>query len=104
MMYLAGVADSIKTARSMGITTLEDPGRYGLTLVLGGGEVTLLDMTSAYSVFAVGGEKHPYQKILRVEDSSGRVLEEYKNSSQVVLSKNTALSISSILSDIEAKK
>ena len=104
MIYLSGVADSIKTARGLGITTLEDPNRYGLTLVLGGGEVTLLDMTSAYGVFAAGGERHSYQKILKVEDADGKVLEEYKNSSQSVLSKNTALMISSILSDNKAKE
>jgi membrane peptidoglycan carboxypeptidase len=104
MIYLAGVADSIKTARSMGITTLENPDKYGLTLVLGGGEVSLLDITSAYGVFATGGDRHPYQKILKVEDLSGKVLEEYRDSSQTVLPKNTALEISSVLSDIEAKK
>ncbi len=104
MLYLTGIADSIKTARSMGITTLTNPDQYGLTLVLGGGEVTLLDMTSAYGSFADNGTRHPYQKILKVEDASGNVLEEYKDSPQTVLPKNTALMISSILSDIEAKK
>ena len=104
MIYLAGIADSIKTARSMGIATLEDPARYGLTLVLGGGEVSLLDMVSAYGVFAANGDRHPYQRILKIEDASGNILEENKNISQTVLPKNTALIISSILSDTEAKK
>lgn len=104
MIYLTGIDNSIKTAREMGITTLTDKNQYGLTLVLGGGEVNLLDMTSAYSVFADNGNRHPYQKILRVEDADGNVLEEYKDAPQTVLPKNTTLMISDVLSDIEAKK
>jgi 1A family penicillin-binding protein len=104
MLYLSGIADSIKTARSMGITTLTNPDQYGLTLVLGGGEVTLLDMTSAYGGFATGGIRHPYQDILKVEDASGKVLEQYSDKPQTVLPKNTALMISSILSDNKAKE
>ena len=52
LLYLAGIANSLQLAKSMGISTLGDPNQYGLTLVLGGGEVTLLDMTSAYGTFA----------------------------------------------------
>ncbi|MFY9463021.1 MAG: transglycosylase domain-containing protein, partial [Candidatus Sungiibacteriota bacterium] len=43
VLYLAGIPDSIATAQTMGITTLTQPDRYGLSLVLGGAEVTLLD-------------------------------------------------------------
>jgi len=53
LLYLVGVSDSIKMAQNLGISTLvNDPNRYGLSLVIGGGETTLLDMTSAFSVFA----------------------------------------------------
>src|SRR3990167_7946994 len=58
VLYLSGITDSIKTAEDMGITTLADANRYGLTLVLGGGEVTLLELTGAYSVFASDGVKN----------------------------------------------
>ena len=47
ILYLAGVADSLKTASDMGITTLDDKDQYGLTLVLGGGEANLLEMTGS---------------------------------------------------------
>ncbi|MCX6761702.1 MAG: transglycosylase domain-containing protein [Candidatus Moranbacteria bacterium] len=80
-LYLAGVTDSINTARSMGITTLTDPTRYGLSLVLGGGEVKLLDHVNAFSTFATDGIHHPTTAILRIEDSKGTVLEKY-NSNQ----------------------
>ena len=61
----------------MGISTLSDIGRYGLTLVIGGGEITLLDLTSAYGIFADNGIRNPYTGILKVEDSTGKILEEY---------------------------
>ncbi len=78
-LYLAGVQNSIDTAHKMGITSLNDPSRYGLSLVLGGGEVTLMDHVNAYSTFASGGIHHNQSTILKVEDSSGNVLEEYKS-------------------------
>ncbi len=103
MFYLSGLEDTLKTARDLGITTLNDPKRYGLTLVLGGGEVSLLDMTSAYGAFAQNGIRHPVQKILKIEDESGNILEEFKDSSQQALPKNVALMISEILSDSKAR-
>jgi len=103
LFYLAGLSDSLKTAESMGISTLKDVGQYGLTLVIGGGEVSLLDMTSAYGVFANSGLKNPYTGILKVEDLNGKILEEFSPKTQEVLPKNTALTISDILSDNEAR-
>lgn len=79
-LYLAGVKDSINTAKSLGITTLNNPDRYGLSLVLGGGEVTLLDHTSAFGTLANNGVFHNKTTILRIQDSSGAVLEEYRDS------------------------
>ncbi len=104
LFYLAGLPDSLKTAESMGVSTLKDVGQYGLTLVIGGGEVSLLDMTSAYGVFANDGVRNPYTGILKVEDLSGNVLEEYTPNSQEILPKNTALTISDILSDEKARE
>ena len=83
----------------MGIKSLKDKNQYGLTLVLGGGEVSLLDLTSAYGVFANNGARNPYEKILKVEDSSGRVLENWKPREEQVLPKEIVLEISDILSD-----
>ena len=103
LFYLAGLPDSLQTAETMGISTLKDVNRYGLTLVIGGGEVSLLDMTSAYGVFANSGIKSPYTGILKVEDLSGKTLEEFQSNSQEVLPKNTALTISDILSDNKAR-
>src|SRR5690606_29528677 len=54
MLALVGLDEALKTAHDMGLTTLNDPERYGLSLVLGGGEVRPLDMASAFAVFANG--------------------------------------------------
>ena len=103
LFYLVGTSDALKTAEDMGISTLSDISRYGLTLVIGGGEVSLLDITSAYGIFANQGEKNPYTGILKVEDSNGNTLEQYTKNSQIILPKNTTLEISDILSDEKAR-
>jgi len=104
LLYLAGIKDSIETAKSMGIKSLsDDPNQYGLTLVLGGGEVSLLDLTSAYGVFANDGVRNPYTGILSVEDLQGNVLESYTQNSQTVLAPNIAETVSDVLSDNVAK-
>ncbi|MDO8493301.1 MAG: PBP1A family penicillin-binding protein [bacterium] len=104
LLYLVGINDSIQTARNMGVRGLDDPMRYGLTLVLGGGEVSLLDITSAYSVFANDGTRNPHQVILRIEDKDGNIIDAPKNQTTRVLPINTARTINSILSDIKARE
>ena len=77
VLYLVGIQNAINLAKSFGLTTLGDPNQYGLTLVLGGGEVRLLDLTGAYAVFANDGVKNPPTGILEVDDAQGTVLEQY---------------------------
>ena len=72
-----GISDFIATASAMGITTFTDnPARYGYSLTLGGGEVKMIDMVTAYGVFANGGRKADLISIIKVEDSHGKVLED----------------------------
>jgi 1A family penicillin-binding protein len=101
--WLAGIADSIKTAQDMGITTLGDPSQYGLTLVLGGGETNLVEMTGAYGVFANDGVKNPPTGILQVQDQSGNILESYQPQPQRVLDPQIARLVNDILSDDTAR-
>lgn len=102
-LYLAGIKESLTTARAMGITSLTDPDRYGLTLVLGGGEVSLLELTNAYGVFANDGVRNAYRSILRVEDSDGNILEEARNDPNQAIPAQAARQISDILSDPKAR-
>jgi 1A family penicillin-binding protein len=76
LLYLVGISDSLKLAKAMGISTLGNPNQYGLTLVLGGGEVTPLEITSAYGTFAAGGIHFPPYSVLKVEDNQGNIIEE----------------------------
>jgi len=103
VLYLAGINDSIDTAENLGISTLKDRSRYGLSLVLGAAEVKLLDIVSAYGVFGQEGTKRKPTGILKIEDGGGRVLEEYKDQNQKMLSEQTAREINDILSDNAAR-
>lgn len=102
-LYLAGISDSIKMARDMGITTLTNANRYGLTLVLGGGEVKLIEMVGAYGTFANEGTRNELTGIVRIEDSTGTVIEEPEPSPKQVLDPNVTHQISDILSDNVAR-
>lgn len=103
-ILLNGLADSIETAKKMGITTLNNPlSSYGPAIVLGGGEVKLLEMVSAYGVFATEGLQTSPTFILRIEDSQGNIIEENKKTLKRVLDKNTCRLINDILSDNEAR-
>lgn len=77
-LYLAGVKDAISLAKGLGIAGLNQPDRYGLSLVLGGGEVKLIDHVNAYAALAAGGVHRDKSVILKVEDKDGTVLEQYK--------------------------
>ncbi len=99
ILYLAGVQDSINLATNMGIQSLGKATTYGLTLVLGGGEVSLLDMTSAYGVFANEGIRNPYTPIISVQDKNSIFLEQAVSHPTQVLDTEIARKISDILSD-----
>lgn len=103
VLYLAGMSDALKVAQRAGILTLTEPERYGLTLVLGGGEVRLLELTGGYGAFANDGLWHPATAILRVEDHAGLVLEEYQDKKTQAAPPEIARMISSILSDNTAR-
>lgn len=102
-LYLAGVRDSITTGQKLGITTLDVNGNYGLSLVLGTGGVTLLELTNAYSVFANEGVYNPYAFILEVKDSDGNVLETYNQNNSIAIPKYISDEINSVLADNVAR-
>lgn len=103
MIYLVGVQTVLNQLELMGYTSFEDRSRFGLSLVLGGGEVRLLEHVAGYAAFANEGVYHPPSAILKVEDSHGNVLWEYKDSSRQVFEKNIANQITNILSDTSVR-
>lgn len=102
-LYLAGVKNSIETARKMGVTSLDPNGNYGLSLVLGSGEVSLLQMTNAYAVFGNRGTYNPASFILSVTDKKGNVLEKFNQNNVSAIPEYVADQINSVLSDNVAR-
>lgn len=103
VLYLANIENTLELAHKLGITTLNDRNRYGLSLVLGGGEVRLVDMATAYGVFLNDGVGRSQSFILKVVASDGTILEEYKNDDQLVIDPQIARLITDILSDNNAR-
>jgi penicillin-binding protein 1A len=103
-ILLEGLRESLKTAKDLGITTLnKDISNYGPSIVLGGGEVNLLEMTLAYGVFANEGKKVNLSPILKIEDSKGNIIFENKKTELRVLDSKVARLITDILSDNNAR-
>ncbi len=104
LLAMVGLPDALETAKTLGITTLDrDASRYGLTLVLGGGEVSLLDMTGVYASFANDGVKNPPTGILEVDDAQGNVLEKYTPNPTQVIDPNAIRELNDVLSDNVAR-
>ncbi len=107
MLKLNTVETMAATAAAMGITTFTEPERYGLSLTLGGGEVTMLDMATAFGVFANKGYRVDLNPILEVKDAKGNILERGKSKSPIfgkkVLPEEVTFIISDILADNQAR-
>lgn len=102
-IYLAGINKVLDLADALGYTTLKDKDRFGLSLVLGGGEVKLLEHANAFSAFARDGEQSPITGILKIEGKGGKILEEYKDNKKTVIDGNVARMINDILTDNGAR-
>jgi penicillin-binding protein 1C len=103
LLYLVGIQNAVDLAQTMGLSTITDAARYGLSLVLGGGEVTLLELTNAYGVFANNGVYNPPTGIIEVRDGDDTVLEKFTPHEKDALPEPVAASVSSVLSDNVAK-
>jgi len=104
VMEKVGVPDGLEFSKRLGITTLREPVDYGLSFVLGSGEVPLIEMTSVYGVFAVGGELAERTTILNIKDKNGGEIFETNPSRRRVLGRGVSFQISSILSDNAARQ
>ena len=95
----------METARALGISTLDEPDRFGLALTLGGGEVRLLELTAAYAALANAGVALPPQAVLSVRQGGSGVLMD-RGSPQAVtraVSPQVAYLVANILSDDTAR-
>jgi len=104
VLLMAGIENSIQTAHDMGITTLNrGVSFYGPSLVLGSGEVKLLDMVASYGVFSNNDIKVDPTVILKIEDSQGNIIETNNKYPRRVLSEKVCEYINDILSDNDAR-
>ncbi len=103
LLYLVGIKNTLDFAKKLGVTSLGDTSRFGLSLVLGGGEVSLLEMTNVYSTFANSGVYNKTTPILEVKDKDGEILEKYVQKSTDVVPKEYTDKLSNVLSDAEAR-
>lgn len=119
VMEEIGVNEGLNTAKKFGISTLKSESDYGLSLVLGSGEVRLLELTNAYAVFANEGVYHTPKYVLKIENKYGQAVDEKQKSfwdmfnpfklfqtdseAKKVLEPAVAFLISNILSDNRAR-
>lgn len=99
-----GVENGLEMAKRLGITTLNDSNRYGLSLVLGSGEVKLIELTNVYATFASGGSKNDLSLILGITDKKGNTVYSMSSKPKQVINPEDAFLISSILSDEKSRR
>ena len=104
LLSQTGLGRFLAVAAAAGITTLSESDRLDLSVILGGGETPLLELTGAYQALANGGVRVPVRSVLRVEDAAGRVLWQPPVEPPVrVWSAEAAWLVTDILSDNEAR-
>lgn len=104
MSALVSVPNTLDFAERLGYTTLSDRSRFGLSIVLGGAEVKLIEHVGAYATFAREGVRLPQVSILKVEDAQGKALEEWKPTEGAkAMDAEVARTVSDVLSDNAAR-
>lgn len=103
IMSMLGLDQGLEIAQRLGISTLKKSSDYGLSLVLGTGEVRLIELTNAYSTIANSGMKNDPTLILEIRDKKEKLLYSYKPKNEKVVSDQYTFLISSILSDNKAR-
>lgn len=104
VLYLVGIQSTLDHLKNLGYSTIRDASKYGLSLVLGGLEVKMIEHVNSFATLARGGVYKPTRSILRVEDSRGNILYEAKEiKEKTVLDGESVRKISSVLSDNSAR-
>ena len=104
LMYLVGVEDALDYLKKFGYSTIQGPENYGLSLILGGLEVKMIEHLNGFATLARQGIKKPIQSILKVEDSEGNIIYEVEEENgEKIIESEIANKINSILSDNNAR-
>lgn len=103
VMQKMGVQEASQTAQRLGISTVTEPDKYGLSLALGTAEVKLLEMTNAYATLANQGNQFSASNIQEIKDKFDRPIYKHRPQAKRVMSEEASFLTSSILSDQEAR-
>lgn len=104
VLYLTGIPSVLDFLKNVGYTTIGTADRYGLSLVLGGLEVKMMDHLNGFATLAREGVEKPVRSILKVEDSKGNVLYEAEEpKGKKVMDQEATRKTTSILSDNSAR-
>jgi len=108
LLAILGLRDFLTKLNDLGLNTFtpnsENLKRFGLSLTLGGGETTLLDLTSAYSVLAFGGLKHDINSVNDISDFKGKnIFKKVRTQEKRIFSPEISFLLSHILSDNNAR-
>jgi len=104
LMYLVGIEDTLKLLKNFGYTTIKEAKDYGLSLVLGGLEVKMIEHTNSFATLARKGVKKPTRSILKVEGPDGEILyEAEEEKGKRVIEEEIVKKTNSILSDNNAR-
>jgi len=101
-----GIPTMVNLGKQMGIQSWGDPSQYGLSITLGGADVTMLDMSRVYGTLANQGKEVDLNPILKITDYKGNVLEQKDNSnipSNQVIDPGIAFIMGDILADNNAR-
>src|SRR6185503_16246105 len=99
-----GIEKTIDLAHRLGITSLNDPGHYDLSLALGGGQISLLELSTAYAALANQGYSTGNTSILDIHDADGNLLYAHEKTSPLqIFDPRVAWLVSDILSDDSAR-
>lgn len=101
--YLTGINNVLDFAEDLGYSTFGDRSRFGLSIVLGGGEVKLLEHVNAFAAFANEGVQYQISPILKIEDKDGKLIYKYKEEKKKRLEPEISRLITDILSDDDAR-
>jgi 1A family penicillin-binding protein len=103
-LHHIGIPSMVTLAKQMGIRSWSDTSQYGLSITLGGAEVTMLDMATVYGTFANLGRRVDLDPVLKITDGKGAILQEKRdNPGRRVLDSGIAFIISDILADNQAR-
>lgn len=103
LLAVNGVENMINLGERMGITTWKDRSRFGLSLALGGGEVKMIDLAQAYSIFANMGNKVVINPILGIDNYLGEALYRREIETEQVMGSEYTYLINNVLSDDTAR-